>query len=339
VRRQGGLLHRIADRANLLLAWSKACRGHRAAASVRAFAANLEANIAALRQGILAGTIAVGACTRFEIRDPKPRAISAPAFPERVLHHAIFNVCGDRIERYLSDDSYACRPGKGTIAAVARAQRLARAFRFVLKLDVRKYFDNIDHAILLDRLGRLFKDRGVLSLLARIIDSHHVSPGKGLPIGTLVSQHCANLYLGPLDHHARQGLRCGGYVRYMDDFLLFDDERTRLRRWLRELRAWMAKHLRLELKPTELLVPTVRGCPFLGFRVLPDHLLLTGARKRRFCRSVRRQARIFAAGLISERKFAARLESLFAHAAWARTHGLRAALLHQLAADGMLDAG
>lgn len=327
MKRQGNLLPAIASRDNLLLAFARARRGHASAPAARAFAADLERNVQALRAGLLRGDVVVGEFTRFEIRDPKPRVIHAPAFRERVLHHALMNLCEDRIDRYLIDDIYACRAGKGTHAAIDRAQRHARRFGFVLKLDIRRYFDSVDHEVLLRQLARLFKDRAVLALFARIVGSYATEPGRGLPIGTLTSQHFANLYLGKLDHHVVQDLRCRAYVRYMDDFLLFADTREELRAWRRHLEAWLASELHLHLKPGVLLAPTGRGFSFLGFRVLPTHLLLTGARKRRFRVALTGVIRASARGELSEAAAAVRLTSLCAHVQKARTHGLRRALL------------
>ena len=232
----------------------------------------------------------MGDYVRFPIRDPKPRVIHAPSFRERVLHHALMNICEPRIERYLIDDTFACRRGKGTLVAIERAGTFVRERAFVLKLDVRKYFESIDHELLRHRLGRLFKDRAVLALFERIIRSHHAAPGRGLPIGALTSQHFANLYLGVLDHHVKNDLRCRGYVRYMDDVLLFGDERELLRSWWRHLEPWIADECRLRWK-TPQLIRCEAGVPFLGFRLYASGRRLSGARRRRFARGLRQVAR------------------------------------------------
>ncbi len=179
MKRVGDLIPRIAERSKLVMAFCKARRGQRGSAAAHAFGADLENSLAQLRDGILRGDVPVGEFHRFEIRDPKPRVIHAPAFRERVLHHAIMNVCEARLDRYLVDDSFACRRGRGTSGAIARAQHFTRRHRYVLKLDIARYFDSVDHAILGSLLARLFKDQVLLGLFARIIDSHHASPGRG----------------------------------------------------------------------------------------------------------------------------------------------------------------
>ena len=332
MKRQGNLIAQIATRDNLLLAFHKAMRGRRAAKDVVAFAAALESEIDGLRTAIERGDVAVGEYHSFEIRDPKPRRIFAPRFAERVLHHAIMNVCEQRMDRFLIDDSYACRRGKGTSAAVARAQAFARGYRLVLKLDIARYFDNIDHAVLLQKLARLFKDRPLLDLLARIVATYEVAPGKGLPIGTLTSQHFANVYLGYLDHHVQDVLRCRAYLRYMDDFLLFADDRAQLRTWLGAVRTWLEGELRL--KPP-IVATTSAGFGFLGFRVHHTHLALSGRRKRRFATAMRACARGFGRGLWTEREFASRLLAVTSHVEHARTRGLRVRVLSQIQAEGL----
>ena len=186
-------------------------------------------------------TFRVGNYHQFTIHDPKERLITAPCFRERVLHHAIFNLCEPILERHLIADTFACRVGKGWLVALERAQRFAGRHRFFLKLDIRKYFDSIAHAILLARLGRLFKDRRLLHLFERIIESYSTPPGRGVPIGSLTSQHFGNFYLASLDRWVKERLRVRGYVRYMDDFALWADTSCALKIHLSEVGNFLGK--------------------------------------------------------------------------------------------------
>jgi len=192
MKRANHLVIQIAQMENLREAFLRASRGKRGKREVVAFSRELNVNLAALSRGILDGTVAVGDFHSFTIRDPKERIIHAAAFPERVLHHAIINVCEPVFERVAIDDSYACRKGKGREAALARAQSYARGNGWYLQMDVRKYFDSIDHAVLKRALRRKFKDAALLRLFDRIIDSYSTAPCRGLPIGSLTSQHFAN---------------------------------------------------------------------------------------------------------------------------------------------------
>jgi hypothetical protein len=205
-------LKEIASWHNLTHAVERAARGKRYRPEVRAFLDHFDRNIATLQVQIFDGTVPLGIMTRFQIRDPKPRVIHAPCFRERVLHHAIIAYVGPVLERALVDDTFACRTGKGTLAAVRRCQQHVRRFPWYAKLDVRKYFASVDHEILKQQLCRRFKPRELLELLDRIIDAYSEAPGRGIPIGALTSQVFANFYLNPLDRFLLESCRVAGMV-------------------------------------------------------------------------------------------------------------------------------
>src|SRR5262249_13122098 len=174
-----------------------------------------------------------------------PRLISAAPYRDRVVHPALCNVLEPIFERSFVFDSYACRAGKGTHAAVRRCQEYARRFRYVLKGDIRKYFPSIDHQILKERIARKIKDRDVHWLVDLLIGASNAQEPSAawfpaddlltplerrgaLPIGNQTSQFFANAYLDPLDHYLKDRLGVGGYVRYCDDFLVFSDDKGEL---------------------------------------------------------------------------------------------------------------
>jgi len=169
------------------LAFWKAQKGKRAQPETIRFRENLDAELARLRSALLEGPLRFGPYRSFTVHDPKERVICAAPFPDRVLHHAAMNVCHASFEAYQVYDSYACRVGKGTHKAVERARAFAGRHRHYLKLDIRRYFDSIDHEILKAQLRRRFKDWRLLDILDAIIDSYETAPGKGLPIGNLTS--------------------------------------------------------------------------------------------------------------------------------------------------------
>jgi hypothetical protein len=249
--------------------------------------ADLDTNLARLRTQLLEDTVPLGRFHQFTIYDPKERRITAPCFEERLLHHAILNVCEPVFERWLIHDTYACRVGKGRIACLARAQRFARQFPVFLKLDIRKYFDSIDHATLGRMLERRFKDQRLLRLFHRIIDGYAVAPGKGVPIGSLTSQHFANFYLGWFDRFVKERLRIPGYVRYMDDMALWSESADELKSALSAVRQFLGDELQLELKPVPYLNRSARGMDLLGCRMFPTHQVLNARSRRRFRRKLR----------------------------------------------------
>jgi retron-type reverse transcriptase len=280
-------LAEIADLHNLAAAFYAAAQGKRGRGDVEAFRLHLDRELAALRTGLLAGTLVPGPMRRFRIHDPKPRLIHAPGFRDRVLHHAIMAHVGPVLDRALVFDTYACRPGKGTLAAVQRAGAHAIRHDWFTQIDVRAYFASIDHAVLLDLLGRKFKDPDLLRLLASIIGAHEASPGCGLPIGTLTSQHFANFYLAGVDRLLLEAAGVPGFVRYMDDLVWWTDSRAAGRAALDSARHYLAGTLHLEVKQPVRIGRTRDGLNFCGFRLLPGRTLLS--RRRRRCYTALRQ--------------------------------------------------
>ena len=285
MKRDGDVYHRIADMDNLRLAFWKARRGKDDRPEVVGFRCNLEANLQTMRGQLLDESVPVGACHTFQIHDPKERTICAAVFRERVLHHAIINVCHDRFERFQIHDSYAGRRNKGTYAAIWRAAKHTRAARWFLKLDVRHYFETIDHELLKAQLARLFRERPMLDLFRRIIESCETGPGKGLPIGHLTSQYFANHLLAVLDHYIKEELRMRRYVRYMDDMVLWADEREPLLIAGKRIRRFLANHFRLELK-APCMHPAGKGLPFLGYVLFPDRVALAKRSRKRYHRKL-----------------------------------------------------
>lgn len=282
MRRAKGLFDKIGTRDNLRAAFFRACKGKRAAREPRQFAAALEENLARMGVEIRSGTIQLGRYRQFVIHDPKERVITAPCFKERVLHHAIMNVCEPVFERRLISDTFACRRGKGRIAALDRARCFARRHPYFVKMDIRKYFDSILHQRLLLQLQGVFKDEGLLRLFAAIIDGFRGEVGQGLPIGSLTSQHFANFYLGAQDRFVKEALHARGYVRYMDDMTLWSDSAGELRAWLDRCHEFVGEKLGLALKADPRVERTRHGMDFLGCRVFGRYMTLNRRSRRRF---------------------------------------------------------
>lgn len=309
MKRAGNLLERIAERENLRLAFHRAMSGKRDRADVREFQAHLEGNLQRVADRLAAlgddsiGASAAGAFfgyTQFTIHDPKERLITAPSFADRVLHHAILNVCEPVFERYLIDDTFACRRGKGRVAALQRAVHFSAQNAVALKFDIRKYFDSISHEVLLGRLERRFKDRRLLDLFRQIVGGYHTRSGCGLPIGALTSQHFANFYLASLDRFVKETLRARGYARYMDDCIVWGATGKMLRGMLEQIRQFLSDQLRLQIKPAPEIRPTRHGIEFLGCRVYPTHLKLNRRSRNRFRARLRDLERAHQAGLIDD---------------------------------------
>ncbi|MEM6633473.1 MAG: RNA-directed DNA polymerase [Bacteroidota bacterium] len=287
MKRATNLIEPIADPDNLRLAFWKASKGKRYKEYVWAYQKDLDAHLLDLRHQILRGKVKVGEYRLFTIYEPKERKICASAFPERVLHHALMNVCHEYFERKQIFHSYASRKGKGSHAAIAYAQKCSREKAWYLKLDVRKFFASIHHVVIMQQLQGMFKDRILLSIFKTLLKSYADSPARGVPIGNLTSQYMANHYLVGLDHYIKEVLKIRAYVRYMDDMVLWADEKGVLQDAHRKIESYIHDSLRCELKP-EQLNTCYRGLPFLGFRIYPGSIRLTHQNKRRFIRKYRK---------------------------------------------------
>lgn len=334
MRRAAGLFDLIYEPENIRIAFAKAARGRRGQTEVRQFASRLDARVIEVSLAIRDGTVAIGRFQQFMIRDPKERVITAPCFEERVLHHAIMNVCEPVLDRWLIDDTFACRNGKGREAAVVRAQKFSRTADWYLKMDVRKYFDSISHQRLLHLLESRLKDERLLRLLNRIVSAYRGEIGVGLPIGSLTSQHFANFYLGWLDRFVKETLRVRGYVRYMDDLVLWHSSRQSLKAIQECCQEFVANHLGLEFKPSAVQRTGV-GVAFLGCRIWPTHVELNRRSKRRWRRRVRVLERAERLGFLSESNLQQRLESLtaFSQAAGAQSWRFRNSVLQPSAVN------
>lgn len=340
MKRVGDLWGRVVSFENLLGAARDAARGKRSRPDVAWFLLNLEPELLNLQRELGSGNYRPGAYRTFEVREPKPRMISAAPFRDRVVHHALTRVLEPIFERRFLANSFACRKGMGTHRALASAWEGCRRFAYVLKCDVRKYFASIDQAILKGLLARVIKCHRTLELAARIIDGSNQQgeafsyfPGdtlftpcerrRGLPLGNQTSQFFANVYLNPMDHFVLRDLRPGRYVRYVDDFLLFaDDKRT-----LGEMRARLVEFLlvlRLRIHAGKSRVyRTKDGITFLGWRVLPAHLRLVRGNVVRWRRRMRAMQAAYREGKMKLEEITCRVQAWIAHAAHGQTWKLR----------------
>lgn len=281
MKRENNLIEKIADPGNLRLAFWKARKAKDRKVEVIEFRKELEKNLASLRKDLLNVNVQVGNYHYFTIYDPKERLICAAAFKERVLHHAIMNICHTNFEKFQIFDSYASRPGKGTYAALERAFEHQKKFQWFLKIDIKKYFDTIDHEVLKQLLSKRFKDKTLLNILYCIIDSYQTNPGKGLPIGNLTSQYFANHYLAIADHHIKEKLQALAYVRYMYDMVIWSNDKKSLLTIGNYFKSYLASELLLSLK-IFCLNSTKKGMSFLGYFLFPDKIMLNKNSKQRF---------------------------------------------------------
>lgn len=265
MKRAGQLFHLIANQGALLAAYQAARDGKRNHRACFEFECRLGANLAQLERELLDGSYRPHDCNRFWVQDGrKPRLIEAPAFRDLVVQHAAYAVVGPLFERRYIDTSFACRKGKGTHQAadwLQRVMRRAPRTAWVLHVDVRKFFYSVDRGVLAALVRRVIKCPRTLALLDQFM--HRDAP-TGIPIGNLLSQTYANVYLNSLDHFCKRHLGARDYGRYMDDSVMIAPDRAAGLQWLEAIRAHLAL-LGLEISHYSLH-PIKRGANFVGFR-------------------------------------------------------------------------
>lgn len=340
MKRYGNLWHQVVEFENLLIAARNAQKGKRFRDNVLAFNYNLEKELNQIQQELLTKTYQPGSYRTFRITEPKHRTISAAPYRDRVVHHALCNVIMPIFDRSLIFDTYANRWGFGTHRALHRFTQFARSSRYVLQCDIRKYFPSIDHRILKSLLRRKIKCADTLWLIDTIIDGSNEQearivhfPGddlltplerrRGLPIGNLTSQCFANIYLSGFDHFVKEHLRIKKYLRYVDDFALFADDRELLVDAKPAIEDYLAG-LRLQIHPIKSqLYKTEIGANFVGFRVLPDRIRVRSENLHRSRRRLRQLQRDYKTHRLSFIKLTQSIQSWGAHLKHANSAHLR----------------
>ena len=319
MKRAKSLFNQIVDYENLRLAWLKARKGKTAKKSVQNFSHNVNENLQIIHDRMIVSPPVLSDYVQFKIFDPKERMISVVPFSDRVIHHAIMNVLEPVFERQFIFHTYACRKGKGTHAAARYAFKCAKSSAYFLKLDVKKYFDSIDHSVLKQLLCRIIKDVRCLELLFCVIDSYKVPFGgelasereKGLPIGNLTSQFFANFYLSLLDHFVLEKLKPKAYVRYMDDIVIFEDSLLRLKQIFKSVEVFCSEKLLLSLK-MPVFGKCRNGVPFLGWKLSSKGIRILKKTQRRMKQKLFLIDAELANGKISLEKACERTKSIYA---------------------------
>jgi RNA-directed DNA polymerase len=344
MKRHGNLWSQVISFENLLKASRQAQRNKRYRGNVLAFNDNIEAELFSIQDELIDQTYEPGAYRSFRIFEPKPRLISAAPYRDRVIHHALCNIIVPPLELTFIPTSYANRKGYGTHRALKQFVTHARTYRYVLQCDIRKYFPSIDHDILKAILRAKIKCKETLGLIDRIIDSSNAQepmeeyfPGdtlftpyvrrRGLPIGNLTSQFFSNCYLNGLDHFVVDRLRISPYLRYVDDFALFSDDRTQLVEAREAIESYLIQ-LRLRVHPIKSQLSETRvGANFVGFRVLPDRIRIRNDNLARSRQRLKKMRSLYAAGYLDGGKGVRSFGSWMAHLNHADTWRLQQCLM------------
>ena len=309
------MFEQVYDYRNLYDAYIRARKQKRYRGEVLQFSYALEENLITLQNELIWKTYKVGAYRPFLVYEPKRRQIVALPFRDRVVQHALNNVIEPLFDKRMIYDSYACRRGKGTHKA---AKRLAYFLgkprnRYFIKADIKSYFASINHTILRAIIGRYINDEGVLWLIDEIIRSY---PGTGLPIGNLLSQLFANVYLHELDHYIKDSLGVKFYIRYMDDFIVLNESKLYLKELLSDIQQFLSSNLALSLNPKTRIGKTAEGIEFVGYRIWNRNKLI----KKQSLFRMRKKAKAWRHGKISDDRFLASIGSWIGHSGDTASH-------------------
>jgi len=316
------LFNNMVSAENLFLAWDKFKHGKCDKKDVQIFEWDLEKNIFELHRELVSENYKHGSYHSFKISDPKPRNIEKAQVKDRIVHHAIFNVLNPIFEAGFIPASFSCRVGYGTHKGVQFLQNTLRKASkngevpcFVLKCDIKKFFDTIDHDVLLAILKKKIKDEDAIWLLRQIISSFSsnyslLGIGKGVPIGNLTSQLFANVCMNELDVFIKQRLRVKHYLRYTDDFLIISSNKSYLTNLILQVVSFLQDELRLKIHEEKTTIrKTSQGVDFLGYIVFNKYKLVRTKTKRRISRKFRMKINDYMQGETSKDSLSRSLQS------------------------------
>jgi len=272
MKRIGFIYEKIHDKNNLYLAYLKAKRGKAWYSEVLEFEKDIKGNLTDIEWDLLFKEYKTSKYEIFEKQcGNKVRQIyKLPFYPDRICQWAIMLQLESIFISKFVRDTYSAIPKRGIHLALNRLKKALKTdvenTQYCLKLDVKKYYPNIDHDILKNKLARIFKDKDLLWLLGEIIDS--IEGGKGLPIGNYTSQYLGNFYLSDFDHWLKEVKKVKYMYRYMDDVIILGKSKEELHQLKLEIIDYMRDNLKLELKGNEQVFPVdKRPIDFVGYNV------------------------------------------------------------------------
>jgi retron-type reverse transcriptase len=320
------LYDKIISLSNLFLAYKKTRKGKTKKHYVIEFEKNLFLNLLNMHYELKNQTYFPKHLETFILRDPKTRKISKSDFKDRIVHHALILVIEPIFDKTFIYDSCANRKDKGNLFALKRFDKFKRKVThnlktegFCLKADIKHYFEEINHNILLCIIKRKIKDKKVVFLIKKIIKNFNDNI-KGMPLGNLTSQFFANLYLHELDFSIKHKLRLRYYIRYVDDFVILHNSKKQLEKYKIKINKFLKQELKLELHPDKSkIVSLSNGVDFVGFRNFYYFKLL----RKRNVRKMQQKIQLFNERKISYGKFFEIFQGWNAYAKWANTYKLR----------------
>lgn len=286
MKRFGNLYKQIYSLENLELAEKKARKSKTKTKEVLEFSINKELNLYVLHELLKAKQYKISKYKIFTLYDPKERIIFKLPYIDRIVQHAILNIIEKIFVNTFTSNTYNCIKGRGIHKAFYKLKNNLKDVnntQYCVKIDIKKFYPNIDNTILKKLLRKKFKDNDLLYLLDNIIDST-----SGVPIGNYISQFFANFYLSYFDHYIKEQLKIKYYFRYCDDIIILSSNKEELHILLKQIRIYLHYNLKLELKSNYQIFPVnKRGIDFIGYRFYHTHILLRKRIKNNFIKMIK----------------------------------------------------
>lgn len=305
---------------NLYNAYKKARKSNPNKKYILQFSKNLEKELFSIQEHLLLEKYTFSPYKIFKIYEPKERIISAPIFKDVVVQHAIINVIESIFEKSFIYDSFACRKGKGTHKGLSRIKKVIQSKnppKYYLKQDVKKYFPSINKNILKKIISKRIKDKKLLKLIFKIIDSYSFSSlneNKGIPIGNLTSQLFANIYLNELDQYIKHKLKIKHYFRYVDDFLIFLNSKNLLKIYIKKINLFLNKKLDLSIPKNKRYINLIeKGVDFVGYKVFLNKIFIRKSNIKKFIKRTKIYLQLFKKNKISLLKITSLIHSFLAY--------------------------
>jgi RNA-directed DNA polymerase len=334
------LYYEIISLPNIYRAYEKAIKGKKGKFKVLDFEENLHENLLDIHKELLDFSYEVSEYSEFYVNDYKTRKVLAPKLRDSVIQHAIYNYLEEIYDETFIFDSFSCRKGKGTHKGFKRLRSFLHKHKnqdYFIKLDVSKYFYSIDQYKLIEIIEKKIKDRDLMTLLKKIIYSHseekipaHIvnfdfeEQRKGIPIGNLLSQLFANIYLNELDYFVKHNLKIEHYVRYVDDFVIIEKEKRNLGVLRNTLRLFLKEHLFLKLENRKIQINKIQfGVDFVGFVIFKKLLRVRTKNYQRFRKKLNVRLRLYHSKKLNILKLNASFESYLGHLSHSNSEKLK----------------
>jgi len=341
------LYNKIFSINNLIAAYQNARKNKTRKDYVVEFERNFDKNIRQLRNELKDETYYPQPLKTFILRDPKTRKISKSDFRDRVIHHALINIIGPIFDKTFIYDSCANRKGKGNLFALKRFDEFKKKISnngrivknefndnnfvrgYCLKADIKHYFQEVNHNILINIIKRKIRDEKVIGLIHKILNNilEEGNQEKGIPLGNLTSQLFANVYLNELDYYVKYQLKAKYYIRYVDDFIVLHQSKEQLEEWKDKINNFLGNNLKLELHPEKSkVIPLSKGIDFVGFRNFYYFRLL----RKRNIKNMKSKIQQYKENKIPKIKIFEIYQGWKAYAKWANTLKIRGYILNQI---------